>query len=152
MLKNVFKNIDLDGIQLAIQTMPPYPWHFGGQSFHNLFVDPKEISDFCRNNEDIKICLDISHSMMACNYYGWELDEFLEEVLPYTVHMHIVDALGVDGEGVEIGEGDVNFKQLANMLREHAKGVQFIPEVWQGHKNNGEGFWKALGFLEEIGI
>ena len=24
----------------------------------------------------------------------------------------------------------------------------FIPEIWQGHKNNGEGFWIALDRLE----
>ena len=26
----------------------------------------------------------------------------------------------------------------------------FLPEVWQGHKNNGEGFWKALDYLEKF--
>ena len=30
-------------MRLAIQTMPPFPWHFGGQSHHNLFVDADEI-------------------------------------------------------------------------------------------------------------
>lgn len=151
-LESVLRSIDLDGIQLAIQTMPPYPWHFGGQSFHNLFVSHEEIINFCKRNKEVKICLDISHSMMACNFYGWEFNAFVKSVLPYTVHMHIVDALGVDGEGVEIGKGDVNFHDLAEILKTNAKNVQFIPEVWQGHKNYGEGFWKALAFLEEIGI
>ncbi|SPX55004.1 Uncharacterised protein [Klebsiella pneumoniae] len=55
----------------------------------------------------------------------------------------------MDGEGVQIGKGDVNFDELADDLRRHAPGVQFIPEVWQGHKNQGEGFWHALNFLEK---
>jgi len=25
----------------------------------------------------------------------------------------------------------------------------FIPEIWQGHKNEGEGFWIALDRLED---
>ena len=29
-----------------------------------------------------------------------------------------------------------------------APGVSFIPEIWQGHVNNGEGFWTALERLE----
>ncbi len=35
--------VDLSPVELGIQTMPPFPWHFGGQSHHNLFVDPNEI-------------------------------------------------------------------------------------------------------------
>jgi N-acetylneuraminate synthase len=140
--------IDLSPVQLAIQTMPPFPWHFGGQSYHNLFVDPDEIAAFCERTGH-KICLDISHSMMACNYYHWDFSEFLKKVLPHTIHLHVVDAKGVDGEGVQIGQGDVDFAMLRDSMNKYAPGVQFIPEVWQGHKNKGEGFWAGLAFLEQ---
>ena len=143
--------IDLSEVELGIQTMPPFPWHFGGQSHHNIFVDHNEIRAFCERTGH-KICLDISHSMMACNYYQWHFGQFLEAVLPYSVHLHVVDAKGIDGEGVQIGEGDVDFRQLKAALEQYAPGVQFIPEVWQGHKNQGEGFWQALEFLEGLGI
>ncbi len=33
-------------------------------------------------------------------------------------------------------------------LERLAPGVPFIPEIWQGHVNNGEGFWTALDRLE----
>ena len=33
-------------------------------------------------------------------------------------------------------------------MRQHAPGASFIPEIWQGHKNMGEGFWTALERLE----
>lgn len=143
--------IDLSPVELAIQTMPPFPWHFGGQSHHNLFVDPNEINTFCQQT-GYKICLDVSHSMMACNYYHWDFSDFLKKVLPHTVHLHIVDAKGVDGEGVQIGQGDVDFKMLRHYMNRYAPNVQFIPEVWQGHKNNGEGFWAGLSFLEKVGL
>ncbi len=150
-IQEALSSIDLASVQLAIQTMPPFPWHFGGQSHHNVFVDPDEICEFC-DKTGYRICLDISHSMMACNHYQWDFSDFLEKVLPYTVHLHIVDALGDDGEGVPMGEGDVDFKILRDKLAQKAPDVQFIPEIWQGHKNNGEGFWRALEFLEGIGI
>ena len=143
--------VNLNGVRLAIQTMPPFPWHFGGQSFHNLFVDPNEIVKFCQST-DLKICLDVSHSMMACNYYHWNFSEFLKKVLPYTIHLHISDAKGVDGEGIQMGFGDVDFIELKQLLDEYAPKVPFIPEVWQGHKNSGEGFWGGLSFLENVGI
>ncbi len=148
---NALDMVDLSPVQLAIQTMPPFPWHFGGQSHHNLFVDPDEITTFCERTGH-KICLDISHSMMACNYYHWDFSEFLKKVLPQTIHLHVVDAKGVDGEGVQIGQGDVDFAMLRDHMNKFAPGVQFIPEVWQGHKNKGEGFWFALEFLEGLGL
>ena len=37
----------------------------------------------------------------------------------------------------------------AKQLDELAPGVTFIPEIWQGHVNNGEGFWTALERLEQ---
>jgi len=141
-------SLDLTGVQIAIQTMPPFPWHFGGQSYHNLFVCPDEIKSFCDDYPEIMICLDVSHSMMACNYYGWDLIEFVKKVAPFNTHLHIVDAKGIDGEGVAIGQGDVDFGALSDLLNDVNPNVQFIPEVWQGHKNGGEGFWDALSFLE----
>jgi sialic acid synthase SpsE/sugar phosphate isomerase/epimerase len=148
---NSLEQVDLNPVVLAIQTMPPFPWHFGGQSYHNIFMDPDEIAVFCENTGH-SICLDVSHSMMACNYYNWDFSSFLEKVLPFTIHLHIVDALGLDGEGVQIGNGDVDFNMLARLLREQAPNVQFISEIWQGHKNKGEGFWHALDFLERLRI
>ena len=62
--------------------------------------------------------------------------------------MHIVDAKGADGEGVGIGKGDVDFLALFQLLNQVNPDIPFIPEVWQGHKNGGEGFWSALDFLE----
>jgi N-acetylneuraminate synthase len=146
------KSVDLSGVEIAIQTMPPFPWHFGGQSHHNLFLCADEIVTFCESNPKIKICLDISHTMMACNYYGWSLDEFIAKTGRYVSHLHVVDAKGSDGEGIEIGKGDVDFWSTKKMLSKFCPEIQFIPEVWQGHKNGGEGFWTALNFLEKVEI
>lgn len=149
-IADAIEDVDSDGVTLSIQTMPPFPWHFGGQSYHNLFVDPNEIVEFCQANTNIRVCLDISHTMMACNYYGWDFIQACESVAPFVSHLHIVDAKGVDGEGVELGKGDVNFVKLGRLLQQSMPDVSFIPEVWQGHKNSGEGFWKALEYLESV--
>jgi sugar phosphate isomerase/epimerase len=143
--------IDLSGIELSIQTMPPFPWHFGGQSHHNLFVRAEEIAQFCKKT-GFKICMDVSHTMMACNYHDDNLYQFMEKVSEYINYFHVVDAKGIDGEGVQIGHGDVDFSRLSVLLNKLCNNVPFIPEVWQGHTNQGEGFWKALGFLENKGL
>ena len=51
--------------------------------------------------------------------------------------------------GVQIDEGDVNWPELAEQLDRLAPGVSFIPEIWMGHVNNGEGFWTGLDRLEK---
>ena len=33
-------------------------------------------------------------------------------------------------------------------MEKKAPSASFIPEIWQGHKNNGEGAWLALERLE----
>lgn len=148
-LESSLSQINQEGVEIIIQSMPPFPWHFGGQSYHNLFVDPDEIVQFCLKNS-YRICLDISHTMMACNYYNWDLIDVTRMLGPHIAHMHVVDALGSDGEGVQIGQGDVDFNALAKVLKDVAPEIMFLPEVWQGHKNNGEGFWIALEFLEKF--
>ena len=41
-------------------------------------------------------------------------------------------------------------KRLKNILNNGCPNASFIPEIWQGHKNNGEGFWTALKKLEKV--
>lgn len=141
--------IDAEGVEIIPQTMPPYPWHFGGQSHHNLFMDPNEIADFCLRN-DMRVCFDVSHSQLACNAFNWSMSSFCDRVGPVTAHLHIVDARGVDGEGLQIGEGDMDFVALGQMLDKTCPKASFIPEIWQGHKNDGAGFWYALDRLEPV--
>ena len=140
--------LDQEGVELIPQTMPPFPWHFGGQRFHNLFMDATEIVDFCQKN-NYRVCLDISHSKLACNHHKWSFKEFIKTVVPHSALFHIADARGVDGEGLQIGEGDVDFALLGEQLSTWAPNVGFVPEIWQGHKNDGEGFWVALDRLEK---
>jgi N-acetylneuraminate synthase len=141
------KALDADQIDILIQTMPPYPWHFGGQRFHNLFVDPNEIAEFCQAHGTY-VCFDVSHSFLACNKYDYEITEFFSLLGKYTRHLHIADAAGVDDEGLKIGEGEMDFQIIFALMKKHCAEASWIPEIWQGHKNNGEGFWQALETLE----
>lgn len=139
--------LDLEGVELIPQTMAPFPWHFGGQRFQNMFVKPEQITQWCEKL-NLRMCFDISHSRLTCNHFGIDFYDFARQVAPYTAHLHLGDASGVNGEGLQIGEGDIDFALLGEILKEYAPGATFIPEIWQGHKNGGEGFWVALSALE----
>jgi len=111
--------------------------------FSNIFVDPEDIARYCTEFEQ-KVCLDILHSALTVNERGTSFHDFVEQVGPFTSHLHIVFARGVDGEGLQIGEGDIDFAQLATDLTAFAPQAGFIPGIWQGHGNGGEGFWTVL--------
>lgn len=141
--------LDMEGVELIPQTMAPFPWHFGGQRYQNLFVHADECRYWCEKL-NLRMCFDISHSRLMSNHFGVDFYDFAEKIAPITGHLHLGDALGVNGEGLQIGEGDIDFKKLVSILDKHCPDASFIPEIWQGHKNGGEGFWIALENLEAI--
>jgi len=154
MYKNVATSLgelETEGVEFLIQTMPPYPWHFGGQSFHNLFVHPEEIIQFCKKYNR-KICLDISHSAMSGTFYNLDILDFIKSVSKYVGHIHISDAKGLDGEGLQINKGELDFFEISSHLNKYCPNISIIPEIWQGHKDQGKEFYKALRLLEESNL
>lgn len=139
--------LDMEGVELTPQTMAPFPWHFGGQRHQNIFIFPDESAAFCAAHS-LRMCVDISHTKLAANHFGFDFAEGLAKLGPHTAHLHFGDAKGLDGEGLQIGEGEIDFDEIGRVLRQHAPAASFIPEIWQGHKNMGEGFWTALERLE----
>ncbi len=148
-LGQAIKSLRVDGIDLLIQTMPPFPWHFGGQRYHNLFVDPQETATFA-DRYNVNICLDISHSWLAANCLEINLETFLALLGPRIKHLHIADAKGVDDEGLQIGEGEIPFAQVFSQIARYCPHATWLPEIWQGHKDDGEGFWCAFEMLEGV--
>lgn len=149
MLAENLAELDSDGVEIIPQTLPPFPWYMGGQLFLNLFVDPSDTAEFCKKY-GYRLCLDVSHGFLTCNHFKYSFKEYIEALGPYTAHLHIADTQGVDGEGLQIGEGETDFPALADDLNRVAPQASFIPEIWQGHENEGEGFWIALERLEGL--
>lgn len=142
---NACKQVDFGKTELIPQNMAPFPWHFGGQRHQNIFMMPEELLVQAKTHS-LRLCLDLAHLMMTCNHFALSFQAAIELLLPVTAHLHVADASGTNGEGVVMGTGDVNWLQAWNAI-ERYKGISFIPEVWQGHKDHGAGFWFALNYL-----
>ncbi|WP_165491543.1 N-acetylneuraminate synthase family protein [Stutzerimonas kirkiae] len=140
--------IDFGSTELIPQNMPPFPWHFGGQRHQNIFMMPEELVAQSREHR-LRLCLDLSHLQMTCFHFGLDFQAALASLLPYSAHLHVADAKGTNGEGVLIGTGDIDWPATWAQIRRHP-AVSFIPEVWQGHKDHGAGFWSALEFLMRL--
>jgi N-acetylneuraminate synthase len=142
------KEIRWGRTELIPQNMAPFPWHFGGQRHQNIFMMPEELAHQAKTF-GLRLCLDLAHLQMTCNHFRLDFLKALELLLPHTALLHIADASGTNGEGVVMGTGDVTWPPVWGAICA-ATGLSFIPEVWQGHKDHGAGFWHALDMLEGI--
>jgi sialic acid synthase SpsE/sugar phosphate isomerase/epimerase len=146
-LLNALREIDHDGVDLLLENLPPFPWYFGGKWFGFVATDVDNIERLCRES-GLGLCFDTSHAALECARSGASLTDFGRRIAPYLRHLHVSDGAGVSGEGLQIGEGDVNFVELLPVLLENQPTL--IPEIWMGHHNHGRGFEIALDHLTDI--
>lgn len=144
-----FENIDFGLCNPLIQSMPPYPWHLGGRRYHNLFVQE---SDFFSWNQETSLgfCVDFSHSFLAAKFLNRPFFDYLETILPLSSYFHVADSEGTDGEGLQILDGEINFKDLFSKFLTD-RNVEYIPEIWQGHTDSFQPFKTALSNLRYLG-
>ena len=145
------EELDYAGIELLLENLPPHPWYFGGQWLTNAFMDAYEIREFIKSL-GLKMCFDTSHSKLYCNWAHVDFYEQVRILLPYIGHLHLADGAGLDGEGLQIGDGTIDwvhfFKVIGAGKPEGYHGTM-IPEIWRGHQREGEGFRIAIQRLSE---
>ena len=138
-----FKN---RGVLVAPQWLPPIAWYFGGSVDLNI-MNEQEDADFIREY-NLNICLDICHMILGRNYFNFSTKSLINTIDEQIKHVHIADAAGIDGEGLQIGTGeDKNMPLIKKSLNYDCMKVV---EVWQGHLNNGSGFKEALTKLTSL--
>lgn len=145
-LEQSMSELNDDGVQLLLENMPPLPWIYGGQQYHNNFMDAEEIAEYCERTGQ-KICYDTSHAKLWCNYADVDLYEHAKTLRPYTEYLHVADAIGVDGEGIQIGDGEIDFERLMDLYQDFDGPI--ITEIWRGHERKGRGFKEAAETLSE---
>ena len=139
--------LDVTGVEFLLENLPPYPWFFGGRWLGHVLVDADTTAEFCGHHR-VNLCFDTSHAMLACNHTHTALSAYFARVRPFIRHLHVSDGAGVSGEGLQIGEGQINFVELWPGLTE--TGATLVPEIWHGHHQEGKGFQIALERLTEI--
>ncbi len=132
-------------IEIFLENLPPRPWYFGGQWYTNFFMDAREIASVLRET-GASFCYDTSHHKLYCNSARADFLEQVKILKPYISYVHISDASGIDGEGLQVGEGSIPWQDLFTLLEDNH--YEFVPEIWRGHQNNNQGFRIALNRLK----
>ncbi len=145
-LRRSVNELDYDGVELLLENLPPHPWYFGGQWLTNAFMDAHEIRDFI-TSMGLNMCFDTSHTKLYCNWAHADFYEQVRILLPFIRHLHLADGAGLDGEGLQIGEGTIDWVQFFQVIGDYHGTM--IPEIWRGHQRQGEGFLIAIQRLSQ---
>jgi sialic acid synthase SpsE/sugar phosphate isomerase/epimerase len=134
------------GVEIVPQWLPPIAWYFGGSVGLNVMNEPEDVKYLKQHG--LGVCMDICHLILGRNYYDFSADSIIDDLKEQVQHIHIADAVGIDGEGLAIGDGDlVNIALIQKVLNYDCLKVI---EVWQGHLDNGAGFRKEIIKLTEM--
>ncbi|KAF6246739.1 hypothetical protein C6990_06360 [Nitrosopumilus sp. b3] len=144
------EKLDISKVNFLMENMPPYAWFFGGRWNSNVFLDANDMNQYCKEL-NLKVCYDLCHAQLYCNTKQISLIDQLNIIQNNVDHFHISDADGIDGEGLQYGEGSMEFEKIIPILNRHQdKG--FAIEVWKGHENGGKGFREFLQKITEAGL
>jgi N-acetylneuraminate synthase len=85
---------------------------------------------------------------MSAKYFGYDPSLILKSLQSQILHFHLADATGIDGEGVHLGQGDVENQDFLNKVLGYPQ--RKVLEVWQGHLNLYQGFFDAILSVRDL--
>ncbi len=135
---------ELGADRLLLENMPWYYW---------FRKKERMVSNICVTIEDMAeledmvegFTLDLCHGYLSRaegdpSYNSSFIERFGEKV----GHIHASDAVAPDREGLQIGDGDVDFSVLKRA------SVPVLVEIWNGHADGGAGFRVGIERLREM--
>ncbi len=129
---------------LLLENMPWYYWFDKSERMvSNLCVS---VEDFERFGPLVSgFTLDLCHGYLskAEGDAGYS-QLFVSRYGSLVKHLHVSDAAVPDREGLQIGDGELDFSWLRGST------LPITLEVWNGHKDGGAGFRKAVEMLRRL--
>ena len=132
---------DPSDVDVLPENLPPRPWYLGGEWFQYGFMLPEDMVRFCEHL-GLKMTFDVCHAGLYCNYSGAALVDYARQVSEIVDHMHISDAQGINGEGMPIHSGNIDFMNVLKLF-EH-KSFSWVTEIWSGHLRRGKGTYESM--------
>ena len=146
--RNLIRSLEeIASDNIILETMPWF-YHVNGKKFFsNILLKPEDFYFF----EDFAagICLDTCHTFLGTNPGSTKnVLNFIKELKSKIKHFHMVDAKSPDIEGLQIGRGEIDFPFVMKKIKNIS--AMAVPEIMDGHKNNGAEFYRALEILKRM--
>ncbi len=145
------RRLDTSGLHILVENMTPYAWFLDGdwspkQGQSNSFMEPNAMAAFLTEH-GYSMCLDLCHAKLYCNAAGIALGEYMRILKPHVRHIHFSDCTGIDGEGIQVGDGEIDWREVCETFADYTGG--WTPEIWNGHHDHGSKFCEAHRRLAE---
>jgi deoxyribonuclease-4 len=134
--------------ELLLENMPDIYWYNNELYSPCIFKQADEITGIL-DALGMGMCMDLSHAKLYCNSSGEDFLSYIRTLRPYIRHVHVADARGISGEGLQIGDGEIDFGALLPILE--GLDVTAVPEIMDGHRDGGAGFSIAADRLARLG-
>ncbi|MBN1677637.1 MAG: TIM barrel protein [Candidatus Thermoplasmatota archaeon] len=129
---------------LLLENMPWFYWlHKTDRMVSNLCVSVEDMERFVGLVDGLT--LDICHGYLSKpeGDSGY-CQRFMGRLGSAVKHLHASDAEAPDKEGLQIGEGEIDFSWLVG------SDLPTVVEIWNGHENGGAGFRKGVERLRQM--
>jgi len=136
-----------DKVEILLENMPTTCWFFSGNWFENIVTDCAQLRSICEAHS-IGATLDLCHLHLASKADGFDPIADIKHIKALVQHVHYSDAEGDSGEGLQIGEGEMDIAAYFRPIMD--LDVVAVPEIWFGHENGGYGFTEAWRRTEEL--
>lgn len=140
---------ELEGleVEMMLENIAPFPWYLGGQWFTNYSISGDDMLELVKGR-GYGITFDTSHMQLYCNWKNIDIVDEFKKVKSVLRHIHVADASGIDGEGLQIGMGNLPWDRLAPEM--FGCGIVIMPEIWLGHLHGMAGMNEALFKLQQM--
>lgn len=117
----------------------------------NIMIDVK---DFGKVRDLVAgMTLDICHGFLSTRKGSMKnLLSLFDEYPNLPRYLHISDAAAPEVEGLQLGDGSIDFGPVVERIKERGKDWWGIPEIMDGHRDGGKGFARAMTFLKARGF
>jgi len=139
LLRNLRRSLSELGPEgLLLENMPWYYWQR---------PEGRMVSNICVSIDDLGSVQDLVEGFTLDTSHGYLSKEagdvgfmrrFVGSFGAKTLHVHASDARAPDREGLQLGEGDIDFSFMKGL------SVPTVVEIWRGHENGGLGFRTAI--------
>lgn len=139
LLANFERSLRILGpFRLLMENMPWYYWLKKSEKLRsNIGITIEDMLRFAAFVEGV--VLDTSHGYLSKPHGDAGFSQKFMTVFGRKVqHLHVSDALAPDREGLQIGDGRVDFSFLQHV------SAPVLVEVWNGHESRGQGFKTAI--------
>jgi len=141
------------GVKLTVENMPWFYHHkpvAGGEPQRwesTLLVTPDDMGVLAPHVDGMT--LDVCHAYLHSPEGGMDaIQGFIEAHADRILHLHLSDALPPDHEGLQVGEGAVDFGYVMSAFA--GRDLTAVPEIMGGHRGGGISFRRALEILRSI--